>query len=62
MFLLAMLFYQVSFCFLISAVIAKTFTVIAELAIPTAIPTEETRTEIETNPATLKAWISKSSV
>ena len=50
-----MLFYQVSFCFLISAVIAKTFTVIAELAIPTAIPTEETRTEIETNPATLKA-------
>ena len=48
--------------FLIPAVIAETFTVVAELAIPTGISTEEAKTEIETHPVTVEVRISKYSV
>ena len=44
---------------LISAVIAKIFNPIAELIIPIAIPYRETKAEIEIDPETAEAKISK---
>ena len=48
--------------FLIPAVITEIYIVIAELAVPTGIPTKEARAEIETHPVTVEARISKCSV
>ena len=48
--------------FLIPAVIAETFIVVAELAIPTGISTKEAKAEIETHPITVEVRISKYSV
>ena len=47
--------------FLILAVITQIFIAAAELAIPTGIQIEETKTEIETHPVTVEAIISKCS-
>ena len=44
---------------LITEVTTEIFVVIAELAIPTGIPTKETRTKIETHPVTVEARISE---
>ena len=49
-------------CFLIPAFITEICIAIAELAIPTGIPTKEGRAEIETYPVTADARISKCSV
>ena len=61
-----MLFYHVSFFFLIidlyfliPAVIAQIFIVAGELVIPTGIPNKETKAEMEILPVTVKAEISK---
>ena len=48
--------------FLIPAVIKEIFIIIAELAIPTGIPTKEARAEIETYPVSIEARISECSV
>ena len=47
--------------FLIPTIIREIFIVTAELAIPTEIPTKEARAEIETNPVSVEARISKCS-
>ena len=48
--------------FLIPAVIAQIFHKIAELVIPTGIPTKEANIEMETRPVTVVDTISKKSV
>ena len=48
--------------FLIPAVIAQIFNSTAELAIPTGIPTNKAKAEIETHPVTVEAKISKCSI
>ena len=67
--LLVILFYHVSFffliidwCFLIHAVITLVFIVNVELAIPTGIPAKEAKAEMETDPETVEAKIRKCSV
>ena len=65
----AMLFYRASFFFLIvdsyfliAAVAAKIFSPIAELVIPTGIPTKEQKSEMETHPVILEDKIKKCSI
>ena len=48
--------------FLISAVIAQTFSLIAELVIPFGMPTKEVKAEMETHPVIVKAKIRKLSI
>ena len=55
--MLPILFYNTSFS--ISAVFAQTFISIAELVIPTGIPTKETKGEMETHPVIVGAKIIK---
>ena len=55
-------FLIIEFYFLIPAVIKEIFIVLAELAIPTGIPTKEVRAGIETHPVTVEVRISKCSI
>ena len=48
--------------FLIPAVITQIFNPIAELVIPTGIPTKEAKAEMETHPVIVKITISESSI
>ena len=48
--------------FLIPAVITQIFNPIAELVIPIGIPTEEAKTEMETDPVTVEIKISACSI
>ena len=49
-------------CFLIPAVIAQIFNLIAELVIPIGIPTKEAKAEMETHPVIVEAKIRKCSI
>ena len=55
-------FLIIGFYFLISAVIAQTFSLIAELVIPFGMPTKEVKAEMETHPVIVKAKIRKLSI
>ena len=48
--------------FLLSAAIARSFNLIAELAIPMGIPSEEAKAEIETHPVNVEAKIRQCSI
>ena len=48
--------------FLIVAVIAQVFNHIAELVIPSGVPTKEAKAEIETHPVIVKPKIRKCSI
>ena len=52
-------FLIIDLCLLIPAVIKQIFNLIAELIIPTVIPTKEAKAEMETHPATVETKISK---
>ena len=55
-------FLVIDLYFLIPAVIAQIFHKIAELVIPTGIPTKEAKTEMETHPVIVLDTISKRSI
>ena len=55
-------FLVIDLYFLIPAAIAQIFHKIAELVIPTGIPTKEANIEMETHPVTVVDTISKKSV
>ena len=60
--MLFLFFLIIDFYFLIPASIAQIFNPIPELVIPTGIPTEEEKVEMETHPVIVEAKIRKCSI